>query len=178
MGGTRRERGRACRRPSRGEPVNRVAVLGPGRIGRQIALAFALGGHQVSLVDLKDRPAGGTAAVFADARREIGRDLRLMAEEGVIENEEIAPALERLEDRIGLAGLDGCEFVQEALPELIDLKCQVLERVSAHVAPEAIIASTSSTISPGHLEIGRASCRERVRARGGTRACKTNKRRE
>ena len=131
--------------------MNRVAVLGPGRIGRQIALAFALGGHQVSLVDLKDRPAGGTAAVFADARREIGRDLRLMAEEGVIENEEIAPAIERLEDRIGLAGLDGCEFVQEALPELIDLKCRVLERVSAHVAPEAIIASTSSTISPGHL---------------------------
>ena len=64
--------------------VNRIAVLGPGRIGRQIALAFALGGCRVSLVDLKDRPAGATAAVFADARREIGRDLRLMAEEGVI----------------------------------------------------------------------------------------------
>ena len=34
-----------------------VAVLGPGRIGRQIALAFALGGSRVSLVDVKERPA-------------------------------------------------------------------------------------------------------------------------
>ena len=131
--------------------VNRIAVLGPGRIGRQIALAFALGGCRVSLVDLKDRPAGATAAVFADARREIGRDLRLMAEEGVIEHREIAPALDRLEERIGLEGLDGCGFVQEALPELIDLKREILGRVSARVAPEAIIASTSSTISPKHL---------------------------
>jgi 3-hydroxybutyryl-CoA dehydrogenase len=131
--------------------LNRVAVLGPGRIGRQIALTFALGGSAVALVDLKDRTAGEAAAVFADARREIARDLRLMAEEGVISAAEIPPTLARLEDKRGLDGLEGCGFVQEALPELVDLKREVLARVSARVAPEAIIASTSSTISPAHL---------------------------
>ncbi len=128
-----------------------AAVLGPGRIGRQIALAFALGGSRVSLVDVKDRPGGGAAAVFADARREIRRDLALMAEEGVIASVEIAPALDRIEERIGLEGLDGCGFVQEALPELVDLKRDVLGRVSSRAAPDAIIASTSSTISPKHM---------------------------
>jgi 3-hydroxybutyryl-CoA dehydrogenase len=131
--------------------MNHTAVLGPGRIGRQIALAFALGGSRVSLVDVKDRPAGGAAAVFADARREIRRDLTLMAEEGVIEPGEIAPALARIEDRIGLDGLDDCAYVQEALPEVLDLKREILGRVSAGVPREAIIASTSSTISPKHL---------------------------
>ena len=131
--------------------LNRVAVLGPGRIGRQIALTFALGGSAVALVDLKDRTADEAAAVFADARREIARDLRLMAEEGVISAAEIPPTLARLEDRRGLDGLEGCGFVQEALPELVDLKREALARVSARVAPEAIIASTSSTISPAHL---------------------------
>ncbi len=131
--------------------LNRVAVLGPGRIGRQIALTFALGGSPVALVDLKDRSAGEAASVFADARREIARDLRLMAEEGVISAGEIPPTLARLEDRRGLDGLEDCGFVQEALPELVDLKRDVLARVSARVAPEAIIASTSSTISPAHL---------------------------
>jgi len=131
--------------------MNHAAVLGPGRIGRQIALAFALGGSRVSLVDVKERPAGDAAAVFADARREIRRDLGLMAEEGVIEPGEIAPALERIEDRTGLHGLDECGYVQEALPELVDLKRQVLGRVSAAVSPAAIIASTSSTISPRHM---------------------------
>jgi 3-hydroxybutyryl-CoA dehydrogenase len=131
--------------------LDRVAVLGPGRIGRQIALTFALGGSSVALVDLKDRSAAEAASVFADARREIARDLRLMAEEGVISAGEIPPALARLEDRRGLDGLEGCGFVQEALPELVELKREALARVSARVPPEAIIASTSSTISPAHL---------------------------
>jgi 3-hydroxybutyryl-CoA dehydrogenase len=131
--------------------MNHTAVLGAGRIGRQIALAFALGGSRVSLVDVKERPAGGAAAVFADARREIRRDLALMAEEGVIERGEIAPALDRIEDRIGLDELDNCRFVQEALPELVELKREILGRASASVSPETIIASTSSTISPRHM---------------------------
>lgn len=131
--------------------ISRTAVLGAGRIGRQIALAFALGGSRVRLVDVKDRPAGGAALVFADARREIRRDLALMAEEGVIGAVEIAPALDRIDDDVGLDGLDGCEYVQEALPELVDLKRDVLGRVSARIGPEAIIASTSSTISPKHM---------------------------
>jgi 3-hydroxybutyryl-CoA dehydrogenase len=131
--------------------MKHVAVLGPGRIGRQIALAFALGGSRVSLVDVKNRPAGGAAAVFADARREVRRDLTLMVEEGVIQRAEIEPALGRIDDRTGLEGLEGCGFVQEALPELVDLKRDVLGRVSAAAAPETIIASTSSTISPKHM---------------------------
>ena len=89
--------------------------------------------------------------MFADARREIARDLRLMAEEGVISAGEIPRRCARLEDRRGLDGLEGCGFVQEALPELVELKREALARVSARVPPEAIIASTSSTISPAHL---------------------------
>jgi len=134
-----------------GEPVSTVGVVGPGRIGRQIALAFALGGCSVVLVDVKDRPAGGRAAVFDDARREISRDLRLMAEEGVIEDRDVAPALARIEDRVGLDGLGACSFVQAALPELLDVKREVLGRLSSCVAPDTIVASTSSTISPKHL---------------------------
>ena len=131
--------------------MDTVAVVGPGRIGRQIALAFARGGCRVLLVDVKDRAPRERDAAFADARREIARDLRLMAEEGVIEEPEVARALERIEDRAGLDGLDACGFVQEALPELLDLKREILGRLSAVVGPGAILASTSSTISPKHL---------------------------
>jgi hypothetical protein len=69
----------------------------------------------------------------------------------VIQRAEIEPALGRIDDRTGLESLDGCGFVQEALPELVDLKRDVLGRVSAAVSPETIIASTSSTISPKHM---------------------------
>ncbi|MBI4635302.1 MAG: 3-hydroxyacyl-CoA dehydrogenase [Candidatus Rokubacteria bacterium] len=128
-----------------------VAVLGPGRIGRQIALAFAVGGCRVLLADLKPRSPEAARTVFADARREIARDLGLMAEEGVVAEADVVPVLERIEPRVGLADLGGCGFVQEALPERLELKREVLGRVAGAVAPSAIIASTSSTIAPSHL---------------------------
>jgi 3-hydroxybutyryl-CoA dehydrogenase len=132
--------------------VTTVAVLGPGRIGRQIALAFALGGCRVRLIDLKEeRSVADAERTLADARREIARDLGLMVEEQVVDEAAAAAALERIEERIGLGALEDCEFVQEALPESVALKQAVFRRLGAVVTAEAIIASTSSTISPSHL---------------------------
>jgi 3-hydroxybutyryl-CoA dehydrogenase len=128
-----------------------VAVLGAGRIGRQIALAAALGGCRVLLVDLKDRSVADSERVLTDARVEITRDVTLMVEEGVIAEAEAAPALARIEDRVGLGDLSACAFVQEALPESMDLKRAAFKRLAGRVAADAIVASTSSTISPSHL---------------------------
>jgi 3-hydroxybutyryl-CoA dehydrogenase len=128
-----------------------VAVLGAGRIGRQIALTFALGGCRVLLVDLKDRSVADSELVLDDARREIARDLALMAEERVIADSDVTPALERIEERVGLGDLAACAFVQEALPESVELKRATFKRLSELVSDDAIVASASSTISPSHL---------------------------
>jgi 3-hydroxybutyryl-CoA dehydrogenase len=131
--------------------IDSVAVLGPGRIGRQIALACALGGCRVRLVDLKSRPDGESAGALADARREIARDLGLMAAEGVIKEAEVAPALGRIEDRRDLGAVEGCGLVQEALPERIELKREVFGRLRGVLAEDAIVASATSSIAPAHL---------------------------
>jgi len=128
-----------------------IAVLGAGRIGRQIALTFALGGCRVVLVDLKDRSVADSELVLADARREIARDLALMAEERVIAEDDAPAALERIEERIGLGDLGACAFVQEALPESVELKREAFKRLSSLISADAIVASSSSTISPSHL---------------------------
>ena len=131
---------------------DRIAVLGAGRIGRQIALAFALGGCRVRLLDLKDgRAAADAERVLEDARREIARDLRLMVEEAVIGEPESAATLARLETGVGLEGLGECDFVQEALPESVALKRETLARLGFVLARDAIVASGSSTISPSHV---------------------------
>jgi 3-hydroxybutyryl-CoA dehydrogenase len=128
-----------------------VAVLGPGRIGRQIAVAFALGGCRVRLADLKPRATKERVAMFADARREITRDLALMVEERIIDPGQADAARTRIVDHVGLDGLRGVGFVQEALPELIELKRDTFERLTSAVDDNAIIACGSSTISPKHL---------------------------
>jgi 3-hydroxybutyryl-CoA dehydrogenase len=131
---------------------DRIAVLGAGRIGRQIALSFALGGCRVRLLDLKDgRAAADAERVLEDARREIARDLRLMVEEAVIGEPESAATLARLETGVGLEGLGECDFVQEALPESVALKRETLARLGPVLARDAIVASGSSTISPSHV---------------------------
>lgn len=129
-----------------------VAVLGAGRIGRQIALAFAIGGCRVRLIDVKEeRSVADAERTLADARREMARDATLMVEERVLEEAAARAALGRIEERVGLGALDDCGFVQEALPESVPLKRDALERLSSVVAPDAIVASGSSTISPSHL---------------------------
>ena len=128
-----------------------TAVIGAGRIGRQIALAFALGGGRVRLRDVKARARAEAEGVLADARREIERDLRLMVDEAVVKPTEAAAALGRIEPGIGLLGLADCGFVQEALPELLDVKRELFARLRDRVSDHAVIASTSSTISPRHL---------------------------
>jgi 3-hydroxybutyryl-CoA dehydrogenase len=136
---------------SRSPGVETVAVLGPGRIGRQIALAAALGGCRVRLVDLKDRSVADSERVLADARREIARDVALMVEERVVAEADAAPALARIEERVGLGDLSDCGFVQEALPESVELKRATFKRLAGRIAADAVVASTSSTISPSHL---------------------------
>ena len=131
--------------------MNTVAVVGAGRIGRQIALAFALGGSRVRLRDVKDRSRADAEAILADARREIERDVALMAEEAVVKPADAADALARLEAGVGLDGLGDCGFVQEALPELLDVKRSAFARLKGRIRDDAIVASASSTISPRHL---------------------------
>src|SRR5262245_18263889 len=124
--------------------IEAVAVIGPGRMGRLIALTCALGGCRVLLVDLK--PRADARAALADARREIARDLRLMAEEDVIKSAEVAPAIERIEDRTDLAGLEACGFVQEALPESVDLKRETFERLAGRLGAEEVVVYHSATL--------------------------------
>jgi len=129
-----------------------VAVLGAGRIGRQIALAFALGGCRVRLIDIKEeRSVADAERTLADARREMTRDAGLMVEEQVVGADAASAALGRIEERVGLGALEDCGFVQEALPESVPLKRAALGRLSGVVADSAIVASASSTISPSHL---------------------------
>jgi 3-hydroxybutyryl-CoA dehydrogenase len=103
------------------------------------------------LVDLKTRSVADSERVLADARAEIARDLRLMVEEGLVADADEASALGRIEDRVGLGDLGDCAFVQEALPESVELKRETFKRMAGRVAPDTVVASTSSTISPSHL---------------------------
>ena len=52
-----------------------VGIAGAGRMARGIATAFCYSGHPVTIVDLKTRDPSARAALFAEVRDELRRDL-------------------------------------------------------------------------------------------------------
>ncbi|MDP6689871.1 MAG: 3-hydroxybutyryl-CoA dehydrogenase [Alphaproteobacteria bacterium] len=128
-----------------------VAAIGAGRMGRGIAHVFAYAGYRVTLADLKPRGAGEHDELLAAARREIEGNLAALAELGAFDGALIPGMLARIHctaDREDLAEVD---LVFEGVTETMEAKAQALGQLSAAVGPDAIIASTTSTLPVDEL---------------------------
>jgi len=126
-----------------------IACLGAGRMGRGIAVAFAYAGHAVTMIDVKARSAAQFATLEAEALGEIRKTLTSLARFGLLAETDADAVLARVSvlpvDKLATA-LAGAGLVFEGVPEVVDLKREVLAEASKHVGPEIIIASTTSTI--------------------------------
>lgn len=129
-----------------------IAAAGAGRMGRGIAVVFAYSGHTVRLVDLKSRDAHEFERVAADARREIRAALDTLGELGVMPREAIDTVAERISVLAGASALGDADVVFEGVPETRDAKQAALRAISAAARPDAIIASTTSTMLSTELQ--------------------------
>jgi 3-hydroxybutyryl-CoA dehydrogenase len=127
-----------------------IACLGAGRMGRGIAVAFAYAGHPVVMIDVKaERSAEQFALLEAEALEEIRKTLVSLARFGLLGDGEVEKVAARVgvvpasrsADALGRAGI-----VFEGVPEVVELKREVLAATSKIIGPDVIIASTTSTI--------------------------------
>ncbi len=125
-----------------------VSCLGAGRMSRGIALAFALKGHSVGLLDVKARSQEEARATREAAFAEMATDLAAFAEAG----EDLARDAATVLSRVGYVRPDGAraELAQasvlfEGVPEVLDVKRAAFNTIAADLPPRLIIASTSST---------------------------------
>lgn len=130
-----------------GRPV--IAALGAGRMGRGLAHVFAYAGHDVRLLDMKERDADAFAALADGARADVSRTVGLMAAFGLIQPE----AAEGIVAHVSVhplaeaeTALDGAAVIFEGVPEVREAKRRAFEIACKHAAPDAIIASTTSTM--------------------------------
>jgi 3-hydroxybutyryl-CoA dehydrogenase len=113
-----------------------VGVYGGGRMGGGIAHAFAVAGATVTVVE-------SDADAAEAARERIDASLAKAVAKGA----EVKGGFEVVVDPAALAS---CELVVEAVPELVDLKRDVLERI-ASAAPDAVIGTNTSSLSIDQL---------------------------
>ncbi|MGB0630010.1 MAG: 3-hydroxybutyryl-CoA dehydrogenase [Alphaproteobacteria bacterium] len=126
-----------------------IAALGAGRMGRGLAHVFAYAGHDIRLLDVKQRSAEEFAALEAAALTDIRRTIGLMAALGRIEQNDIDDILARVSvlpldrtaDAIGDAAL-----ILEGVREVLDAKKRAFAIACEHAGPDAVIASTTSTM--------------------------------
>ena len=134
------------------DAVKTVGVLGAGTMGNGIAHVFAKYGYAVILRDIEQR--------FVDRALEtISRNLDREIKKGKVAEADKPAILARIRGTTELAALARADLAVEAVPEEFDLKARVLREVDAALAPEAVLATNTSSISVTALaaETGRAN---------------------
>lgn len=124
-----------------------VAVVGPGRMGVGMANAFAMHDYTVSLIDTKDRPDDEAWAALTEAEDRIRSQVRFLNEHGPFDAD-VARVVNHVNFTRSIEdGLAGAEWVFEALPEEPAVKAAFFEAAEAELSSDAVIATTTSSIS-------------------------------
>jgi 3-hydroxybutyryl-CoA dehydrogenase len=123
----------------------RIASLGAGRMGRGIGHVFAYAGYEVDIIDFKPAARDLGEAV----RSEIAGNLRLLAGLGLLDDAQQAAILQRVHV-VGHAqapeALARADVLFEGVTETLDAKRDAFARACKHLRPDAIIASTTSSM--------------------------------
>ena len=132
----------------------KIAVIGAGLIGRAWAIVFARAGYAVALYDA-DAEALRKSLVLIDGALADLKAAGLLDEEPAVTRGRIAPVATLAEAAAG-AG-----YVQENIAETLAAKQNLFAELDRLVAPEAILASSTSTIPASRWSeelAGRARC--------------------
>lgn len=121
--------------------MKNIAVIGSGTMGNGIAHVFAQYGYKVSLIDVAED-------ALKKALATIDKNLSRQVEKATLTAEAKQQALSLITTFTNLkTGIAQAELVVEAATENVDLKLNIFRELDAHAAPEAILASNTSSIS-------------------------------
>jgi len=117
-----------------------VGIIGAGQMGCGIAHVFALSGFRVLLNDIsQDRIEAGIATITGNMARQIAS--------GKLAEADSEAALARIHPATNLGAMAEADLAIEAASENEAIKIEILREVSSVLAPDAIIASNTSSIS-------------------------------
>jgi 3-hydroxybutyryl-CoA dehydrogenase len=117
-----------------------VGVIGAGLMGRGITQVAVQGGCRVKLYDARTGAAN-------EALGFVGQMFARAAEKGQIPMEAVEAIVKRIEIVQDLEAFADCPIVIEAIAENLDAKQKLFAELEAICAPDAVLASNTSTLS-------------------------------
>lgn len=118
-------------------PIDRMAVVGSGTMGAQIAAQSALSGFDVVLVDTDEEKLRNAESSNCAV---LGRRV----EKGTLSQQEVDAALARITPTTDIELVAECRLVIEAVFEDVDVKRSVFDELATVCGPETILATNSS----------------------------------
>ncbi|MGE4303208.1 MAG: 3-hydroxyacyl-CoA dehydrogenase NAD-binding domain-containing protein [Novosphingobium sp.] len=129
------------------DAIDKVAVCGAGAMGAGIAQAAAQAGASVKIFDVN-------ADALAASRKRTLADLEKLASRGKLTEEQTEAIVDRMEWVSSLEALADRELVVEAIIEDAGIKAALFADLEAIVAPDAIIATNTSSLPISRLARG------------------------
>lgn len=120
-------------------PAEKVGVVGAGLMGAEIALVFALAGHDVLLSDRSEE-------LLTRAKERLATLLDRGIPRGFFRAEDRDPALARIRTTVALDQFADRDFVTEAVFEDEAVKAEIYRTLDRLCRPGCIFASNTSTI--------------------------------
>ena len=123
---------------------NTAAIIGGGVIGGGWAARFLLMGWNVNIYDPTSDAERKINAVLENARRSLpGLSEVALPDEGVIR---FAASIDN--------AVREADWIQESVPERLDLKHEILQQIQLACRPDAILGSSTSGFKPSELQQG------------------------
>ncbi|MER5873672.1 3-hydroxyacyl-CoA dehydrogenase [Streptomyces sp. NPDC002044] len=126
-----------------------VAVVGAGTMGQGIAQVALLAGHRVLLYDINASLAADGAGIVQDR-------VERMAAKGRLDQAESEDAIARIAPAVSLTDLADAALVIEAVVEDAGVKRALFRALEEVVAPDALLATNTSSLSVTELAAGLA----------------------
>ncbi|MBP6405723.1 MAG: 3-hydroxyacyl-CoA dehydrogenase [Proteobacteria bacterium] len=124
-----------------------VGIVGAGAMGRGIAQIAAQAGSTVLLFDTQpEAVARGREAVFLQWDK--------LQEKGRLDAAQVQAFKACLQPAALLADLSGCDLVVEAVVERLDVKKSLFAELENLVAPQAVLATNTSSLSVTSIAAG------------------------
>ena len=128
----------------------KVACVGGGLIGQGWAITFLIRGLHVSLYDADSKRS-------ADSMNQIEARLRFLSERGWIPVRRVREALKKIVVEESLKeAVQGADYVQESVFEDLRLKRKVFREVERYASGDAVLASSSSSLTATSIQKGMA----------------------
>jgi 3-hydroxybutyryl-CoA dehydrogenase len=126
--------------------LNEVGVVGLGTMGAGIAEVLARAGLSVTAVDVDD-------TAVARGREHLEHSTGRAVQRGKLDPAERDAIVERIRFTTSLEDLAHAELVVEAVPERMELKCEIFGKLDKICLPDTILATNTSSLSVTEISV-------------------------